>query len=52
MSVNLWFFLSVSVFMGLSFAIFVIYLSHKKEMKILEIEALKISVGNTAKDIN
>ena len=43
---NLWFFLSVCVFMGLSFAAFVVHLHFKKEMKILEVEALKISAGN------
>lgn len=41
MSVNLWFFLSICVIFCLSFTGFVIYLSYKKDMKQLEIEALK-----------
>ncbi len=49
MNVNLWFFLSVCVCFGLSFVTFVIYLNHKKEMKALEIEAMKINAANATK---
>lgn len=41
MNPNVWFFLSVSVIFGTIFIMFVIYLGHKKEMKKMELEALK-----------
>ena len=41
MIVNLWGFLSVGVIFGVLFAMFVIYIDHKKTLKQLEIEALK-----------
>ncbi len=41
MDINLWAFLSICVIFGVGFAMLVLYLNHKKEMKKLEIEALK-----------
>ena len=52
MNVNLWFFLSLSVVVGLGFVMFVIYLSHKKEMKLLEIEAMKINAANPTQNLD
>ena len=41
MNINLWFFLTVCVLSSMVFVMFVMYLSHKRAMKQLEIEALK-----------
>ena len=41
MNLNIWGFLTVSAIFGILFAMFVIYTSHKKTLKQLEIEALK-----------
>ncbi|MCU4677494.1 hypothetical protein N7931_17870 [Catenovulum sp. 2E275] len=43
MSINLWGFLSICVIFGISIAMFAMYLNHKKEMKQLEIEQLKLN---------
>lgn len=40
MTLNLWFFLSATAVAGAIFALSVLYLSHKRQMRILEIEAL------------
>ena len=41
MTVNIWVFLSVSIIFGVLFAMFAIYIGHKKTLKQLEVEALK-----------
>ena len=45
MNINLWGFLSIAVIFGVLFAMFVIYLGHKKTMKQLEMEASKSNSG-------
>lgn len=50
-TVNLWGFLSVSAILGVLFAMFVIYLGHKKTMKKLEIEAFKNKNMNSQTDV-
>ena len=37
---------------GAWFAVFVIYLSRKKEMKLLEIEAMKINAANPTQNLD
>ena len=51
MTVNLWAFLSVSAILGVLFAMFVVYLGHKKTMKKLEIEALKNKNMNSQTEV-
>lgn len=45
MSSNLWGFLSICVMFGVSLSMLTVYLSHKKSMKELDIEAMKIKAG-------
>lgn len=45
MNINLWGFLSIAVIFSVLFAMFVIYLGHKKTMKQLEIKASKSNSG-------
>lgn len=48
MSFNLWGFLSICVMFGVSLSMLTIFLAHKKSMKELELEAIKLEQG--AKD--
>ena len=43
---SFWIFLSVAVFMGMLLPIIVIVTKHKREMKELEIESLRIRKGD------
>lgn len=51
MQANLWMFLTVGTIFGVSLAMYAVYLSHKRESKKLEIEALKVRQANVTTEV-